>query len=123
MSLLQRYRWFALAGAITLAFGAMSLVLPRGAALTAIFDVGYLLLILAVDVTMLANALSEQGAYRRFWALMAAGSVLWASHQAGWVYYEVLRRADVPDPWVMDVFLFLHLIPMIAAVGLRPHRT
>ncbi len=123
MSLLQRYRWFALASAITLAFGATSLILPRGAALTTIFDVGYLLLILVVGATMLANAWSEQGAYRRFWALMGAGSVLWASHQAGWVYYEVLRRADVPDPWFMDVFLFLHLIPMIAAVGLRPHRT
>lgn len=123
MSLLQRYRWFALAGAITLAFALVSLTLPHGPALTAIFDVGYLLLILTVGVTMLANAWSEQGANRRFWALMGSGSILWASHQAGWFYYEVLRRADVPDPWVMDVFLFLHLIPMIAAVGLRPHRT
>jgi signal transduction histidine kinase len=123
MSLLQRYRWFALAGAVTLAFGATSLVLPRGPTLTAIFDVGYLLLILTVGVTMLANAWSEQGANRSFWALMGSGCILWASHQAGWVYYEVLRQADVPDPWFMDVFLFLHLIPMIAAVGLRPHRT
>jgi signal transduction histidine kinase len=119
----QRYRWFALACGITLVFAAVSLTLSRGRALTAIFDVGYLLLILTVAVTMLANAWSDQGAKRRFWSLMAAGCILWASHQAGWVYYEVLRHADVPDPWVMDVFLFLHLIPMIAAVGLRPHRT
>jgi signal transduction histidine kinase len=125
MSLFQpsRYRWFAFAGATTLAFGAASVILPRGPALTAIFDVGYLLLILIVGIAMLANAWSDQGANRRFWALMGAGCILWAVHQSGWVYYEVWRRAYVPDPWFMDIFLFLHLVPMIAAVGLRPHRT
>ena len=54
---------------------------------------------------------------------MGAGSVLWAANQVAWVYTEVVRRTPVPDPWFMDVFLFLHLVPMIAAVGLRPHRT
>jgi signal transduction histidine kinase len=54
---------------------------------------------------------------------MGSGYLLWACNQAGWVYYEVLRRISVPDPWSMDMFLFLHLIPMIAAAALRPHRT
>jgi signal transduction histidine kinase len=123
MSLLRRCRWFVLAAGITLAFAAVSVTVPRSAALTAISDVGYLLLYLAVAVAMLANAWSARGANRRFWALMAAGSILWASNQAAWVYCEVLRHIAVPDPWFMDVFLFLHLVPMIAAVGLRPHRT
>ena len=70
---------------------------------------------------MLANAWSERGANRRFWALMGAGCVLWAANQAAWVYCEVVLRTQLPDPWFMDVFLFLHLVPMIAAVGLRPH--
>jgi signal transduction histidine kinase len=123
MSLFHRHRWFALAGAITLAFAMVSAALPPGPALTAIFDVGCFLLYLSIAAAMLANAWSERGANRRFWALMAAGSILWVSNQAAWVYYEMVRRTGTPDPWFMDVVLFLHLVPMIAAVGLRPHRT
>jgi signal transduction histidine kinase len=123
MSLFRRYRWFVLAGGITLAFAVVSAMVPRGPILTGIVDVGYLLLTLAVAAAMLANAWSARGANRRFWVLMGSGCLLWALDQAGWVYYEVLRHAEVPDPWLPDVFLFLHLIPMIAAVGLRPHRS
>jgi signal transduction histidine kinase len=123
MSLLGRNRWFALACGITLAFALASLAMRRGPALTAVFDIGYLLLTLAVAVATLANAWSEQGANRRFWALMGSGCLLWAANQAAWVYYEVLRHTAFPDPSLMDVFLFLHVVPMIAAVGLRPHRS
>jgi signal transduction histidine kinase len=122
MSLSERNRWFALAGGVTLAFAVVSLAMPRGAVLTAISDVGYLLLMLAAGTTMLANAWAAEGVERRFWALVGSGCVLWACHQAGWVYYEVIYRTTVPKPWFMNAFLFLHLIPMIAAAGLRPHQ-
>src|SRR5271157_5416323 len=123
MSLLGRHRWFVLASGITLAFTVVSITVPRGPLLTAISNVGYLLLILAMCAAMLANAWSARGANRRFWLLMGSGCILWTSHQCGWVYCEVVRHMAVPDPWFMDVILFLHLIPMIAAIGLRPHRT
>jgi signal transduction histidine kinase len=123
MSLFGRPRWFGLAGGITLAFAVVSLTVPRGPVLTAISDLGYLLLMLAVSVAMLANAWSAEGVQRRFWALMGSGCILWACQQAGWVYCEVVHRTRVPDPWFMNAFLFLHLIPMIAAVGLRPHQS
>ena len=122
MSLLGRNRWFLLAGGMTLAFAIVSLTLPRGPALTAISDVGYLLLSLVVGVAMVANAWSTRGANRRFWALTGSGCLLWSANQVAWTYCEVVRHTTVPDPWFMDVFLFLHLVPMIAAVGLRPHR-
>lgn len=123
MSLRKRHRWFVFAGGMTLAFTVVSLTVPRGPALTAIFDVAYLLLTLATGGVMLANAWSAQGANRRFWALMGSGCILWSCNQAAWVYCEVLRHINFPDPSIMDVFLFLHLVPMIAAVGLRPHRS
>jgi signal transduction histidine kinase len=123
MSLFRRNRWFVLAGAVTLAFAGVSLALPHGPVLTAIFDVGYLLLTLSVSAATLTKAWSERGANRRFWALLGAGCLLWACNQGAWVYFEVLRHAAFPDPSIMDVFLFLHLVPMIAAVGLRPHRS
>jgi signal transduction histidine kinase len=122
MSLFTRNRWFWLAGVFTLAFAMVSLTIPRGHLLTVVSDVGYFLLTLAGAVAMLANARGSRGVNRRFWALMGAGYLLWACNQFGWVHYEVVLRATVPDPWSMDLFLFLHLIPMIAALALRPHR-
>ena len=118
----SRNRWYILAGGITLAFAVVSATVPRGPTLTAISDCGFLLLNLAAVAAMVANASSTEGANRYFWSLMAVGNTLWAINQAGWVYCEVVRQVPVPDPWFMDVILFLHLMPMIAAVGLRPHR-
>ncbi|HWW14112.1 MAG TPA: ATP-binding protein [Candidatus Dormibacteraeota bacterium] len=123
MSLFARNRWFVLAGGITLVFAIVSLTVPRGRALTGIFDVGYFLLTLVVGVAMLANAWSERGANRRFWSLMGSGCLLWAFNQGAWIYFEVWHRVAFPDPSFVDLFLFLHLVPMIAAVGLRPHRS
>jgi len=123
MSLFRRHRWFALAAGITLAFAVVSLTVPRGSALTAISDIAYFLLTFIVGATMLANAWSMRGASRHFWVLMGSGCILWACNLAGWTYYEVLRHTTVPTRWFMDMFLFGHLIPMIAAVGMRPHRS
>ena len=111
-----------LAGGVTLAFAVVSLTVPRGPVLITIADLAYFLLTLAAGVAMLANAWSAGGVNRRFWALMGSGCILWSIDLAAWVYYEVLRQSDLPNPCVMDMFLFLHLIPMIAAVALRPHR-
>jgi signal transduction histidine kinase len=122
MSPFQRNRWFLLAGGVTLAFGVVSAMVPPGLLLTAVFDVGGLLTTLAVAALMLSNARLQRGANRRFWALMGAGCLLWTFSQAAWVYFEVWLRTSFPDPSAVDLFLFLHLVPMIAAVGLRPHR-
>jgi signal transduction histidine kinase len=107
---------------MTLAFAVVLAVLPRGRILTTFDDSADFLLTLAVGVIMLRNSVSTHGASRRFWALMSSGYLLWAANLAGWIYYEGLRHVTLPDPWSMDLFLFLHLIPMIAAVALRPHR-
>jgi signal transduction histidine kinase len=122
MSLFRRFRWFALAGGITLAFAAVSLTLPRGPLLTAVSDVTYFVLILAAGIAMLRNGWSEQGVNRRFWLFMGAGCLIWACEIAAWNYFEVLRQTLVPRWQFMDIVLFLHLIPMIGAIGLRPHR-
>jgi signal transduction histidine kinase len=123
MGLPRQHRWYVAAAGITLAFAVVSLTVPPGRVLTAITDLAYLFLILATCGAMLVNACSAQGANRRVWALMGSGCILWAFHQSAYVYYEVVRQAAVPDPWFMDVVLFLHPISMIAIVGLRAHST
>jgi signal transduction histidine kinase len=39
-----------------------------------------------------------------------------------WNYFELGLRQDVPDLFISDIVLFLHIVPMIAAVALQPHR-
>jgi hypothetical protein len=38
-----------------------------------------------------------------------------------WTYIEVFLRHEAPNPFVGDVILFLHIVPMMAAVALQPH--
>src|ERR1700728_2452053 len=121
MSVFQRHRWFVLAGLATLAFAAMSLTMPAGPVLTTILALNDFLLTLLFALAMLSNAWRAKGANCRFWALMAAGALLWAYNQFVWLHYEVLLHKPLPDPSFSDVVLFLHIVPMIAAVGLRPH--
>jgi signal transduction histidine kinase/uncharacterized membrane protein HdeD (DUF308 family) len=120
MSLLQRYRWFVAAAGITLAFAVVSLVAHPSARLTAFADIAGLLLMLAAGGVMLANALSRPGQERSFWSLMTLGFALWASNQAAWTHLEVLRHRSIPDPFLFDIILFFHTVPMIAAVAWRP---
>jgi signal transduction histidine kinase len=52
---------------------------------------------------------------------MTLGVAFWTSYQGLWMYFEVLLRKDVPNPFGGDVVLFLHLVPMTAALALQPH--
>jgi signal transduction histidine kinase len=97
------------------------MALPKGPA-QCISDLTYLFLLLAIAITMLSQVAATHGLARRFWVLMGSGYLLWATNALSCSYYEVVLRRPMPDPWFMDMFLFLHLIPIIAAIGLRPHR-
>lgn len=116
----QRYRWFAAAAGITLAFAAVSVIARRSAGLAAFADLVGLALMLAACAIMLANALFRPGPERSFWALMAFGFALWACNQAAWSYFEMVQRRPIPDPSFFDIILFFHAVPMIAAVVWRP---
>jgi len=52
---------------------------------------------------------------------MATGIAFWFAYQLFWTYFEVRLRQDVPDLFVGDIVLFLHIVPMMAALALRPH--
>ena len=52
---------------------------------------------------------------------MSAGMLFWLTYQGMWNYFEVFKRQDVPNPFLGDVVLFLHLVPMIAALAVLPH--
>ena len=52
---------------------------------------------------------------------MALGCGMWLCTQILWTYFEVFLRQDTPNPFVGDVVLFLHVVPMMAALVVQPH--
>ncbi|MBZ5707450.1 MAG: HAMP domain-containing histidine kinase [Acidobacteriia bacterium] len=110
-----------MSAALLLVYVTVSLSVPRGATLAAFGDITQLLLLFIASVVMAANAVSERGQTRLFWSLMAVGCFMWTVSQGGWVFYEVLLRRDLPDPYFGDIVLFIHVVPFMAALALRPH--
>jgi signal transduction histidine kinase len=109
--------------ALVLVQTAMSVLMPRGAALTIASDLIQGTLLLVATAAYLVNVGRARSALngRIFWLLLSAGMVFWLSYQGMWNYFEVLKRQDVPDPFLGDIVLFLHLVPMIAALAVLPH--
>jgi len=115
--------WIALA-TLTAAQLAASLFMHRGESLTIASDLIQGLLLLVATVAFLpksVGARSSSPQTRLFWMLMSAGMIFWLAYQCMWNYFEVIKRQDVPDPFAGDVVIFLHLVPMIAALGVLPH--
>ena len=52
---------------------------------------------------------------------MGLGLGMWLISQLMWTYLEVYLRHEAPNPFVGDVILFLHIVPMMAAVAVQPH--
>jgi signal transduction histidine kinase len=113
--------WITAAAGLVCAQAIASLFLHQGFALIALSDIVQFILLLAGTVSLLPNVLATRGRIRLFWALMMLGMAFWLSYQGLWTYFEVLMRKDVPNPFVGDVVLFLHLVPMTAALALQPH--
>ena len=89
----------------------------------ALGDVIPLLVISAVSLTSARNAFDSRGHTRLFWSLMTAGMAMWCFNQACWVWFEVVIRKPLPDPFQGDIVLFLHVVPIMAAVSIRPHES
>lgn len=111
------FGWILLFGSYAIA----SLTVSRGRGLTAFGDIGMCLVSLYGTVCLLINISSRNRRTRAFWILLAAGCAAWFVGQVIWTYIEVVQRQEVPNPFIGDVIIFLHPVPMIAAVALRPH--
>jgi diguanylate cyclase (GGDEF)-like protein len=99
----------------------LSLLTPRGFALTAFGDILQIILLLCGTVAILLNVRAASKKARLFWLLMGLGVGMWLCTQVLWTYFEVFLRQEAPNPFVGDVVLFLHIVPMMAAVAVQPH--
>ena len=103
-------------------FALAPAVFPNPFFRVAMGDLTPLLAIAAAVVVCTRNAFDSRGHTRLFWSLMATGMAMWCFNQACWAWFEVLVRKPVPNPYEGDVVLFLHIVPIMAAVAIRPHQ-
>src|SRR5215469_1501745 len=112
-----------IAGAITavVILLTVKLLIGPGPVLSAFGDLLGFVLLLATFLALFRNGLTQQRA-RAFWFLMSAGCFLWLINQGCWAWWEIIKKRVPPDPFWGDVVLFVHIVPFMAAVALRPHR-
>jgi signal transduction histidine kinase len=113
--------WILAVAGLVFAQAVASLLLSQNFQLTVLSDTTQCVLLLSGTAALLRTVLQERGRTRLFWALMTLGMMFWLSYQLLWIYFEILLRTDVPNPFVGDIVIFLHLVPMMAALVLQPH--
>ena len=115
-----RDKTWTLACSLVLLEVALCFTVPRGFASTAAGDVIQCCILLLALRSCLANTSTNHRRNRLFWALLSLGFALWLTAQLLWTYFEVILRREVPNPFVGDVALCLHLVPMMAALAVEP---
>jgi signal transduction histidine kinase len=102
------------------AFAAAPLALRGDFIRTAIGDLVPMVIIAATVIIALRNAFDSRGPTRLFWGLLSLAMTMWCLNLAAWAWFEVWQRRAIPDPYFGDIILFLHVVPIMAAVSLRP---
>ena len=114
-------KWSAIVCSVVGVHILVSLLAPRGFALTAFGDILQNLILLCATIGVATNMRRAAPKARLFWALLSLGLGTWLISQLMWTYVEVYLRHEAPNPFVGDVILFLHIVPMMAAVTIQPH--
>ena len=96
--------------------------LPRGLALAAFGDLLQVVLVAATAFLAFQNSLRSHSRVRIFWLLIFAGSLLWTVSSVIWSLYELWFARPVPDAPIVDILLFVKVVPLTAAVVVGPDR-
>jgi diguanylate cyclase (GGDEF)-like protein len=107
---------------IAIVYTAITISSAPSFALTTFGDIAQLVLSAIVTIAFGLRIRSARGRIRSFWVLMTTGVGCWWVSNAIWSYYEIVARINVVDPSIQDIILFLHLIPMMAALATLPHQ-
>lgn len=119
-----RYRfnpWPALLLGVLVVKTTLSLTLRHNVNASSYNSVVYFLLLLLATGFASLNAAHNTLGSRPFWVFIAAGSGLWLLDQWLYLYYVIGLHTDVPDSSIADPALFLHIVPFMAAVAIRPY--
>ena len=113
--------WFTAAGILVCAQIFVSLLLPNGYLLHVFSDSLQTLLLLACYLTTLPNQVGGRGSSSAFWTLLSLGFALWLLNQVLWTFYEAVLQAPPASGFWGDFVLYLHVIPLMMALAVRPH--
>jgi len=115
--------WILVAWAVFVGTYALVALLVRpGPHLTAFGDIAQCVVPLFANAGLLLSAGSPNWRRNAFWMLLALGCTLWMIGQLWWTYFEVYLHQPVPNPFAGDIIMFLHVVPMIGALALKPHQ-
>lgn len=101
-------------------YAVVSVSMRPGHNQTAFGDVAQCVVLLFANTGLLLNTGSADWRRNGFWMLLALGTGLWLGGQLLWTYLEVVKQQPVPNPFLGDVIFFLHTVPLLAALSLRP---
>ena len=118
---ISRETCWLLVSAVVFLGATLTFATPHSFGRTAFGDLAQCFLLLTVLVCALANVKAVDKSARLFWRFIALGCGLWLCAQLLWTYFEVFLRQEVPNPFIGDVVLFLHLVPMMGALAVQPH--
>jgi PAS domain S-box-containing protein len=99
----------------------LSITLKQSPGLAAFSTTVYFLLLAMASASAIRNAVQQTQGNRPFWVFLALGYGLWALDEWLYLYYTVGFNTDVPDSSIADPTLFLHVVPFMAALAIRPH--
>jgi hypothetical protein len=89
--------------------------------LTLVGDILPALSVVMVLLVFQSNYRRATGALWLFWLLNSIGFCLLLLSQLFWVLFDLVLRKNDVSPLFGDAFFFLTLIPVLAALALRPH--
>lgn len=108
--------------AIVLVSLLASLYVPNGLILTAFGDGLQTALIALAAVFSFHNIRKTHGRLRIFWCVFFAGTLAWTLSTLIWSLEEVWFERAVPDVPIVDILLFLKIVPLSAAALIAPDR-
>ena len=97
-------------------------LLPRGNSQTEARDLLECLVPLVANACLLSNAASPQRKQNAFWKLLALGCTLLLASRLAKTYEDLVSHRFAAVSFLSNILPFLHMIPLMAAIGLAPHR-
>jgi signal transduction histidine kinase len=123
MPFFRKFWWLLASWVAFLAiYAAVSRILGPGQKLSAFGDVAQCIVPLLANAGLLMNAGTRLWRRNLFWMLIAFSCTMWMAGQFQWTYYEAYLHKEVPGLFAGDIIFFLHGIPLMAALAMRPER-
>jgi PAS domain S-box-containing protein len=101
---------------------ALSLAVKPGSFLDSYSGISYLFLLFLATSFAIQNGMQCMLGSRPFWVFFATACGMWSTSQLTQVYFERVLRVETPSSSIADPMLFLHIVPIMAALAIFPHR-